>query len=496
VKRDIHEAITERFIEQLRKGTVPWRKPWFAVQNIVSRKPYRGINALLLGSSEYQSPFWISFKQALDLGGHVKNGEKSTPVIYYKVLEKRDEAGNIVVREDGRLARIPFVRWANVFNLDQTEGIQAPAITASQNVTEPHKKAIAIVENARLCPIHHAGFAALYSPSDDVIRIPAPSTFHSQEDYYHTLYHEMTHASGHASRLNREGIAERAKFGSQRYSKEELVAGRASMGLTSGFSALPIATRTATVLQPSRSGSTARSQSTRSPGHTANPCRYENPERYPAHLGAPAPSSRSFASFAAANPCRARLRGCKPAQPRRPAWLRPPIPSVLASPRHPAPGGRNRRLHRETTGFFSGTVAKLWPERAGLRPLLGTEGASSPWPFPHRRRRNTAQLPRITGFCPPIHSVLALPQGPAPGEKKGRRRPLRPLKRSPRKPVSGLLERPSPTEQPFLPSRSFSRINDRQECTFPRKSAEAGRWRSLSHHSCACQARFGESHLF
>ena len=60
-KRDIHEAITERFIEQLKRGTVPWQKPWFAVQNIVSRKPYRGINGLLLGSTDYQSPFWISF---------------------------------------------------------------------------------------------------------------------------------------------------------------------------------------------------------------------------------------------------------------------------------------------------------------------------------------------------------------------------------------------------------------------------------------------------
>ena len=105
MKRDIYEAVTEWFIEQLKRGTVPWQKPWFAVQNIVSRKPYRGINALLLGSTDYQSPFWISFKQALDLGGHVKKGEKSTPVVYYKILEKRDEAGNMMVREDGRPAR-------------------------------------------------------------------------------------------------------------------------------------------------------------------------------------------------------------------------------------------------------------------------------------------------------------------------------------------------------------------------------------------------------
>ena len=160
MKRDIYEAITERFIEQLKRGTVPWQKPWFAVQNIVSRKPYRGINALLLGSTDYQSPFWISFKQALDLGGHVKKGEKSTPVIYYKILEKRDEAGNMVVREDGRPARIPFVRWANVFNLDQTEGIPAPAIT-----TQPERYAA-----ARKGGCHRRECQALPHPSCGICR--------------------------------------------------------------------------------------------------------------------------------------------------------------------------------------------------------------------------------------------------------------------------------------------------------------------------------------
>ncbi|MGA7904103.1 MAG: ArdC family protein [Terrimicrobiaceae bacterium] len=165
MNRDIHQVITARFIEQLKRGTVPWQKPWLAVQNIVSRKPYRGINALLLGSTDYQSPFWISFKQTRELGGHVKKGEKCTPVIYYKILEKRDEAGNVIMREDGRPARSPFVRWANVFNLDQTEGIQAPAIKASQSKSQPLEKAASIVENAKLCPILQVGFAACYSPN-------------------------------------------------------------------------------------------------------------------------------------------------------------------------------------------------------------------------------------------------------------------------------------------------------------------------------------------
>jgi hypothetical protein len=98
MKRDIYQTITDRFVEQLKKGTVPWQKPWFGVQNMVSRKQYRGINALLLGSAEFQSPFWVSFKQALDLGGHIKKGEKSTPVLYYKLFDRHDEAGNAIIR--------------------------------------------------------------------------------------------------------------------------------------------------------------------------------------------------------------------------------------------------------------------------------------------------------------------------------------------------------------------------------------------------------------
>ena len=74
MNREIYATITNRFIEKLKEGTVPWQKPWLAAQNIISRKPYQGINALLLGSSDFKSPFWLSFKQALDLGGHVKKG--------------------------------------------------------------------------------------------------------------------------------------------------------------------------------------------------------------------------------------------------------------------------------------------------------------------------------------------------------------------------------------------------------------------------------------
>jgi antirestriction protein ArdC len=224
VSKDIYEIITARFIDQLKKGTVPWQKPWMGVQNIVSKKPYRGINSLILGGSDFQSPYWLTFKQAHDLGGNIKKGEKATPVIYYKLFEKRDDHGNLVLGSNGRPTRIPFIRWSNAFNLDQTEGIEPPAQTATQEVIQPLDKAAKIVAEAKICPIYHTGFAAVYSPGEDVIRMPAQKTFRSPESYYQTLFHEMTHSTGHASRLDREGVTLPIKFGSERYSKEELIA--------------------------------------------------------------------------------------------------------------------------------------------------------------------------------------------------------------------------------------------------------------------------------
>jgi antirestriction protein ArdC len=224
VSKDIYEIITSRFIEQLKKGTVPWQKPWAGVQNIVSKKPYRGINSLILGGSDFQSPYWLTFKQAHDLGGNIKKGEKATPVIYYKLFEKRDGNGALVLGSNGRPTRIPFIRWSNAFNLDQSEGIEPPVQTVVQNPMQPIEKAARIVQEAKICPIYHTGFAAVYSPTEDVIRLPAQKTFRSPEAYYQTLFHEMTHSTGHASRLDREGVTLPIKFGSERYSKEELIA--------------------------------------------------------------------------------------------------------------------------------------------------------------------------------------------------------------------------------------------------------------------------------
>jgi antirestriction protein ArdC len=222
--KDVHAAITERFIEQLRNGTVPWQRPWQGAQNIISRKAYRGINALMLGLSTHRSPFWMTFRQALELGGHVRKGERSTPVIYYKFLEKRDGTGQLVMTAKGKPAFRPFIRWSNVFNLDQTEDVKAPDLPVSHETRPALTRAEALVKTSDLCPIRQEGFAAAYSPTEDLIRMPRQSAFRSSEEYFHTLFHEMTHATGHGSRLDREGITKAIKFGSERYSKEELIA--------------------------------------------------------------------------------------------------------------------------------------------------------------------------------------------------------------------------------------------------------------------------------
>jgi antirestriction protein ArdC len=222
--KDIHATITERFIAQLRAGCVPWQRPWQSVQNLVSKKAYKGINSLTLGSTRFGSPFWMTFRQAHELGGTVRKRERSSPVIYYKFLEKRDENGSPVFTAKGKPAYIPFIRWSNVFNVEQTEGVTAPAVVIGPESPPALEQAEALVRQADLCPIRQEGFAAVYSPRDDIIRMPSPRMFRSSEDYYHTLFHEMTHATGHASRLDREGITNPIKFGSERYSKEELIA--------------------------------------------------------------------------------------------------------------------------------------------------------------------------------------------------------------------------------------------------------------------------------
>ena len=217
----VYQIVTERIIHALEQGVIPWRKPWKVAghpKNFITCKPYRGINILLLASQGYSSPYWLTYKQASERGGHVKKGEKATPIVFWKVEQKPKQAG-----EQMDYDRLFMLRYYNVFNLEQTT--LAPAESAP---LQPLASCSAVVEGwqqkPRLIVDDPQVSLAEYFPKLDTIAMPLMSRFHSSEYYYATLFHELVHSTGHTSRLNREGIANFDRFGSERYSKEELVA--------------------------------------------------------------------------------------------------------------------------------------------------------------------------------------------------------------------------------------------------------------------------------
>ena len=224
-KKDAYQVITDRICDLLEKGEIPWQKPWNAgtdmPRNLITKKDYRGVNPFLLASMRYSSPYWLSFKQAKDLGGGVKAGEKGCPVIFWKWIEKENE-------ETGEIDKIPFLRYYTVFNLDQCAGIpedKIPVLNEEIRPFNPIEAAEKIVTEMPKCPqIEHREGRAYYRPSSDTINMPRKELFKGDEEYYSTLFHELTHSTGHESRLNRKGINELQGFGSHSYSKEELCA--------------------------------------------------------------------------------------------------------------------------------------------------------------------------------------------------------------------------------------------------------------------------------
>lgn len=128
---DVYQIITDRIVQQLERGTVPWRKPWTAgphgwPQNLVSRKQYRGINVMMLSCTDFELPYWVSFKQAKDLGGHVRKGEKATPAVLWKWCDAKDREAtpDPQTGEVGKV-RVPVLRYYSVFNVAQCEGLEA-----------------------------------------------------------------------------------------------------------------------------------------------------------------------------------------------------------------------------------------------------------------------------------------------------------------------------------------------------------------------------------
>ncbi len=215
----VYEIITNQILAELERGEVPWRKPWRTLPpaNLISKKPYRGINVFLLALQGYGSQFWLTFNQAKQLGGNIRKGEHGTKIVFWKfdTYEKAAEGGEIEER------KFAFLRYFTVFNIEQTEGLKAllelpPAV--------PIESAESIVSGMPNPPAFEQDSRASYIPSQDVVTIPSRTAFTSQEEFYSTLFHELTHATGHAKRLGREGFDTPQQFGSESYSKEELIA--------------------------------------------------------------------------------------------------------------------------------------------------------------------------------------------------------------------------------------------------------------------------------
>ncbi len=235
---DTYQAVTDRIIAALEAGTVPWQKPWASAglpANLHTGKTYRGVNVLLLSLGQsYASRWWVTYRQAQERGGQVRKGEKASLVTFWKVWQPGQEAGAEAAASGGHVEegeqpknrRAPLLRYYHVFNTEQCEGLAVPAEPCAERVHQPLAACEALVAGMPQPPrIVPDGRQAYYSPGLDVVGMPQPEQFRSGEEYYGTLFHELTHSTGHPSRLSRLALdAAPAPFGSPDYSREELVA--------------------------------------------------------------------------------------------------------------------------------------------------------------------------------------------------------------------------------------------------------------------------------
>lgn len=219
----VYESVTNKIIAELEKGAAPWVKPWradsTADHNLVSKKPYSGVNRLILGMAgmQYTSNTWATYKQITEAGGHVRKGEKGTHIVFFKPVTKetRLETGEI------NLESFAVLKSYCVFNADQCEGLDlpAPAPVATEFDPIPHVEDRIIKTGA---VVGHGGDAAFYMPSQDRIQMPNKSAFNTPANYYATILHELVHWSGADHRLARD--LSKGRFGNPAYAFEELVA--------------------------------------------------------------------------------------------------------------------------------------------------------------------------------------------------------------------------------------------------------------------------------
>lgn len=231
-RKDVYARVTDRIISDLEKGVRTWLKPWNAGHTAgkITRPlrhngiPYQGMNILLLWGEAlekgYSAPIWITFKQAQELGGHVRKGEHGSLVVYANKVTRTetDDKGEEVERQ------IPFMKGYTVFNVEQIERLPAHYYGKPENplpLAERLDHAERFIANTGIT-VQHGGNSAYYAPAKDLVQMPPFEAFKDRESYYATILHELIHATSHKSRLDRSFNAKR--FGDNGYAREELVA--------------------------------------------------------------------------------------------------------------------------------------------------------------------------------------------------------------------------------------------------------------------------------
>lgn len=221
-KFNIYEEITNRIIEQLEQGNIPWHKPWNGLTsgayNRVSKKPYSLLNQMLLKhDGEY-----ATYKQWSDLGGKVRKGEKSEIVVFWKIL-------NVEETNDGKVEKksIPLLKYINVFHVSQVDGVEPKEVKTIEHkpIEEAEKIKKDYINRENILIKEVISNEAFYSPVKDYIQVPCKEQYKDVLEFYSTLFHEMVHSTGHKDRLKRLDCSVKlASFGSEDYSKEELIA--------------------------------------------------------------------------------------------------------------------------------------------------------------------------------------------------------------------------------------------------------------------------------
>jgi antirestriction protein ArdC len=224
-RRDHYQELTDKIIAALEAGTAPWRRPWdktagagaTAPVNAATGHRYRGINLFVLGMSPLvmSDPRWCSYRQAAERGWQVRKGEKSTPVYFYKPIEIEDRNA----QGGAETRRIPMLRTFSVFHASQIDGIPDLVPPVATKTVPERIEDVEIIVKASGVPVRIGGDRAFYSSPLDLIQMPPDEAFHSPEERAATLIHELAHASGHPSRLNRDLSG---TFGSALYAKEEV----------------------------------------------------------------------------------------------------------------------------------------------------------------------------------------------------------------------------------------------------------------------------------